>query len=143
MLVVTRVRSTNTKCTRGCGCNGHPAFPAPSDQEGKENFWQTSGAMSREIAKLCLPLFEILNPLVSSLRTLRTQTPRLIVPARPQTSLPSIDARDDGSLAFAGTTLPPATPADQLSSPTATQNLDLNCSNFQSSIPSSSIDGLN
>jgi hypothetical protein len=26
----TRVRSTNPKCTRGCGCNGHPAFPAPS-----------------------------------------------------------------------------------------------------------------
>jgi len=26
----TRVLSTNTKCTRGCGCNGHPAFPTPS-----------------------------------------------------------------------------------------------------------------
>src|SRR6267378_4133064 len=26
----TRVRSTNPKCTRGCGCNGHPAFPTPS-----------------------------------------------------------------------------------------------------------------
>jgi len=30
VLVVARVRSTNTKCTRGCGCNGHPAFPTPS-----------------------------------------------------------------------------------------------------------------
>jgi hypothetical protein len=30
VLVVTRVRSTNTKCTRGRGCNGHPAFPTPS-----------------------------------------------------------------------------------------------------------------
>src|SRR6266478_10132733 len=30
VLVVTRVRSTNTKCTRGCGCSGHPAFPTPS-----------------------------------------------------------------------------------------------------------------
>jgi hypothetical protein len=29
VLVVTRVRSTNTKCTRGRGCNGHPAFPTP------------------------------------------------------------------------------------------------------------------
>src|SRR5712671_445856 len=28
--VVTRVLSTNTKCTRGRGCNGHPAFPTPS-----------------------------------------------------------------------------------------------------------------
>src|SRR6266700_2539331 len=36
VLVVTRVRSTTTKCTRGRGCNGHPAFPVPSDQEGKE-----------------------------------------------------------------------------------------------------------
>ena len=30
VLVVARVRSTNTKCTRGRGCNGHPAFPTPS-----------------------------------------------------------------------------------------------------------------
>jgi hypothetical protein len=30
VLVVARVRSTNTKCTRGCGCSGHPAFPTPS-----------------------------------------------------------------------------------------------------------------
>src|SRR5712692_852922 len=30
VLVVTRVRSTNTKCTRGCGCSGHPAFRTPS-----------------------------------------------------------------------------------------------------------------
>src|SRR6266850_3090347 len=27
VLVVARVRSTTTKCTRGRGCNGHPAFP--------------------------------------------------------------------------------------------------------------------
>jgi hypothetical protein len=30
VLVVARVRSTNTKCTRGRGCSGHPAFPTPS-----------------------------------------------------------------------------------------------------------------
>src|ERR1700738_1110054 len=29
VLVVTRVRSTTTKCTRCLGCNGHPAFPTP------------------------------------------------------------------------------------------------------------------
>src|SRR5712691_11793602 len=34
VLVVTRVRSTNSKCTRGCGCQGHPAFPTPS--KGRE-----------------------------------------------------------------------------------------------------------
>src|ERR1700730_3629349 len=30
VLVVTRVRSTNTKCTRGRGCSGRPAFPTRS-----------------------------------------------------------------------------------------------------------------
>jgi antitoxin CptB len=30
VLVVTRVRSTATKCTRDRGCSGHPAFPTPS-----------------------------------------------------------------------------------------------------------------
>jgi hypothetical protein len=30
VLVVTRVRFTNTKCTRGRGCSGRPAFPTPS-----------------------------------------------------------------------------------------------------------------
>src|SRR5260221_12919231 len=30
VLVVTRVRSTTTKCTRDRGCSGHPAFPTPS-----------------------------------------------------------------------------------------------------------------
>jgi hypothetical protein len=36
VLVVTRVRSTTTKCTRGRGCIGHPAFPTPSlGAEGK------------------------------------------------------------------------------------------------------------
>src|ERR1700682_2352297 len=30
VLVVTRVRSTTTRCTRDRGCSGHPAFPAPS-----------------------------------------------------------------------------------------------------------------
>src|SRR5450631_1783349 len=29
VLVVTRVLSTTTTCTRGRGCNGHPAFPTP------------------------------------------------------------------------------------------------------------------
>src|SRR5450631_2170340 len=30
VLVVARVRSTTTKCTRDRGCSGHPAFPTPS-----------------------------------------------------------------------------------------------------------------
>src|ERR1700716_3749365 len=34
VLVVARVRSTTTKCTRGRGCIGHPAFPTPS--KGRE-----------------------------------------------------------------------------------------------------------
>ena len=34
--------------TRGCGCNGHPAFPTPSLGEG---FTHNSGASRREIAE--------------------------------------------------------------------------------------------
>jgi hypothetical protein len=44
-LVVTRVRSTTTKCTRGRGCSGHPAFPTPS-LGGR--FINTSGAWRGE-----------------------------------------------------------------------------------------------
>src|SRR6266699_3969471 len=51
VLVVTRVRSTNTKCTRGCGCNGHPAFPTPS-LGGR--FINGSGASRGEVANVCL-----------------------------------------------------------------------------------------
>jgi hypothetical protein len=29
-VLVYSCASTTTKCTRGCGCNGHPAFPTPS-----------------------------------------------------------------------------------------------------------------
>jgi hypothetical protein len=45
VLVVTRVRSTNAKCTRGRGCNGHPAFPTPSLGGRSSN---ASGASRRE-----------------------------------------------------------------------------------------------
>ena len=51
VLVVTRVRSTNTKCTRGRGCNGHPAFPTPS-LGGR--FINGSGAWRGEVANVCL-----------------------------------------------------------------------------------------
>src|SRR6195256_2299935 len=53
VLVVTRVRSTNTKCTRGRGCHGHPAFPTPS-LGGR--FINGSGALRREVAKPYLEL---------------------------------------------------------------------------------------
>jgi hypothetical protein len=51
VLVVTRVRSTATKCTRGRGCNGHPAFPTPSLGG---SFINASGASRREGATVCL-----------------------------------------------------------------------------------------
>src|SRR5712672_4134264 len=51
VLVVTRVRSTTTKCTRGRGCNGHPAFPTPS-LGGR--FINGSGALRGEGVKVCL-----------------------------------------------------------------------------------------
>src|ERR1700694_4639444 len=51
VLVVTRVRSTNTKCPRDRGCSGHPAFPTPS-LGGR--FINGSGASRREVANVRL-----------------------------------------------------------------------------------------
>src|SRR5713226_8206003 len=53
VLVVTRVRSTTTKCTRDRGCSGHPAFPTPS--LGREIFQQLGRIASRG-ANVCLEL---------------------------------------------------------------------------------------
>src|SRR5258705_6090441 len=47
----TRVLTTH--CTRGCGCIGHPAFPAPSVFRAKR-FCKTSGDQRRGNAKLRL-----------------------------------------------------------------------------------------
>src|SRR5258705_8718879 len=51
VLVVTRVRSTNTKWTRGRGCHGHRAFPTPS-LGGR--FINASGALRGEVVSVCL-----------------------------------------------------------------------------------------
>src|SRR5882724_12630532 len=56
VLVVTRVRSTTTKCTRDRGCNGHPAFPTPSEGERSIN---GSGALRGEVANVYLELARI------------------------------------------------------------------------------------
>ena len=61
VLVVTRVRSTNTKCTRGRGCNGHPAFPTPS-LGGR--FMHDPGVSRRGIANVCLRYKRITLPTV-------------------------------------------------------------------------------
>ena len=53
--VNTRVHTQLPQRTRGCGCIGHPAFPAPSGEQkagnSRSNLAQTCG----EIAKLCFP----------------------------------------------------------------------------------------
>ena len=46
-------------CTRGCGCGGHPAFPAPSVIEGGSS--TTRADSRRENAEACVQLFEDLN----------------------------------------------------------------------------------
>ena len=56
--VNTRVHTPTTKRTRGCGCIGHPAFPAPSDHQMAENSRSNLAQTCGEIAKLCL-LFSI------------------------------------------------------------------------------------
>src|SRR5258705_12629455 len=48
----TRVLTTH--CTRGCGCIGHPAFPAPSVFRAAKRFCKTSGDQRRGNAKLRL-----------------------------------------------------------------------------------------
>src|SRR5258705_2699539 len=47
----TRVLTTH--CTRGCGCIGHPAFPAPSVYRGASSSCKTSGGSRRENAEMC------------------------------------------------------------------------------------------
>src|ERR1700756_4494046 len=37
--------------TRGCGCIGHPAFPAPSVYQGANGSYKTSGGSRRGIAE--------------------------------------------------------------------------------------------
>src|ERR1700693_3364215 len=39
--VNTRVHTPTPKRTRGCGCIGHPAFPAPSDDQKAQSFRKT------------------------------------------------------------------------------------------------------
>jgi hypothetical protein len=71
VLVVTRVRSTTTKCTRGRGCNGHPAFPTPSF--GRE-IYQRLGRMAR---RGCERVSRIRT---TSLRAKRGSNPESVIP---------------------------------------------------------------
>ena len=66
----TRVLSTNTKCTRGCGCNGHPAFPTPS-LGGR--FINASGALRGEGEKLYREFHVIASEAKQSILPLRRE----------------------------------------------------------------------
>src|SRR6476646_2902289 len=46
------------RCGRGCGCIGHPAFPAPSVYRGANGFCKTSGAPRRGNAESRVYPFE-------------------------------------------------------------------------------------
>src|SRR5208282_590364 len=46
--VNTRVHTPTTKRTRGCGCIGHPAFPAPSDFIGRHCLAKLGRIVPRE-----------------------------------------------------------------------------------------------
>jgi hypothetical protein len=46
--VNTGVHTYYPQRTPGCGCIGHPAFPAPSSFSRAKDFWQSSGVMRRE-----------------------------------------------------------------------------------------------
>jgi hypothetical protein len=58
VLVVTRVRSTNAKCTRDRGCSGHPAFPTPSLGAEDSSSTRALRAAGRERAVEFILLFE-------------------------------------------------------------------------------------
>jgi hypothetical protein len=62
--VISGVTVVTTVCFlpmhTGCGCIGHPAFPAPSDFLGG-TVLQNLGASRREIARLCLRMRDPLN----------------------------------------------------------------------------------
>src|ERR1700680_2941028 len=51
----TRVLPTH--CTRGCGCNGHPAFPTPSDFPG----WMVYARLGRIAPRDCGVVFATLH----------------------------------------------------------------------------------
>src|ERR1700686_4817722 len=53
--VNTRVHTPTTKRTRGCGCIGHPAFPAPSYLRGTF-LKHSSGEFRRGDAESCSPV---------------------------------------------------------------------------------------
>ena len=65
VLVVTRVRSITTKCTRDRGCNGHPAFPTPS-LGGR--FLQDSGALASRGREVVSGYFVIASQRVARMR---------------------------------------------------------------------------
>ena len=125
--VVTNARVTYTPRAAADASGARHSLRPLNERAGSK--WQSSGVSGREIAKVCLRtrMFENtcclkLNP-KHSLSGARAH-PRLSSPAT-------------GSAHRAESGFPPhgATPADQLSSALQTQNLDLNRSNFQSSIP--------
>src|SRR5260370_30146573 len=92
VLVVTRVRSTNTKCTRGRGCSGHPAFPTPS--KGARTKCNDSGAARREVADARLDLFCCLKivKLVCA-KLIRRASPHKTHPSCPDLIRASINLR--------------------------------------------------
>jgi hypothetical protein len=93
VLVVTRVRSTTTKCTRGRGCNGHPAFPTPSVFRG-ERFINDSGVARRGVAKSCLDSFCCLKRIkLVCAKLIRRASPHKTHPSCPDLIRASINLR--------------------------------------------------
>src|SRR5271156_6866366 len=71
--VNTRVHTPTTKRTRGCGCIGHPAFPAPSDTRGWHRFAKLGRIVPRECGGVSFQLFE--NRIGNGARTLYPRRP--------------------------------------------------------------------
>src|SRR5229473_7996991 len=105
VLVVTRVRSTNTKCTRGCGCSRHPAFPTPSmgaRDKCKPRARCAAGSRTRICKAIAygifvFPAFQRVVPANAG-----THTARILICALEQRPFFTFEARGDGSLRSQG-----------------------------------------
>jgi hypothetical protein len=93
VLVVTRVRSITTKCARGRGCSGHPAFPTPS--RGRKIYAQL-GRIARRDREVASGIVLLLESFEVGLRTKRYLTPRNTThPSCPDLIRASINLRDN------------------------------------------------
>src|SRR3984893_6153234 len=94
VLVVARVHSTNTKCTRGRGCQGRPAFPTPSDWRGRQVYSKTRAKRAARSRRCVCKRSGCLKMNLGSVRHAGLRSRRKAHPSCPDLIRPSINLRD-------------------------------------------------